>query len=143
MKILDDISKEIIVEYKAGNAQRRVLLQTLKASLLSKQKDLADKFDDNEATKTLKHELKQRSEALLQYKEAKRQDLVEKMQFEIDEIKKFLPEEMPVEEIENIVKSIVEKSTDKSFGPLMGQIMAQIGDRADGKTVSAILQKYL
>jgi len=143
MKILDDISSQIVEDYKSGNSERRIILQTIKAALLVKQKDQKGVLSDEDAIKILRLELKQREEAKNQYNSAGRDDLVEKIEKEIAQIKKMLPEEISSEQIEKIVKGTVESAQEKNFGPLMGEIMSKLGPNADGKTVAQILKKYL
>lgn len=141
--ILDDINKKILEDYKSGNNERRVLLQTLKSSLLNRQKDLKDNYNEQEEIKVLSNELKQRKEALEQFKSASRDDLVKKNQFEIEIIEQMLPEQMNEAQIEEVVKRIAASSEDKSFGSIMKQAMQELQGKADGKTVSALVNKHI
>ena len=56
MNKIDWLTQEVIKEYKAGNAERRVLLQTLKAALLAKQKEKGELTEADELA-VLKNEL--------------------------------------------------------------------------------------
>jgi len=141
MSILDKLNQEIINQYKSGNQERRVCLQTIKAALINKQKELGDSYDEDAEVKVLKSELKQREEASKQYEQGQRQDLVNKMAFEIKELKSMLPEEMPDEDIQKIVSEIVEDNPDYNFGQIMKDAMAKIAGAADGKRVSEIVSQ--
>jgi hypothetical protein len=143
MSIIENISKQIIENYKNGNSQRRILLQTVKASLAMAEKELKRDLPDEEAVKILRKELKQRTDAKNQYALGARSDLVEKMDFEISVIEEFLPSQMSEDQIEKIVEEIVSQSDDKSFGPLMGKVMTKLNGQADGALVSRVLKKYL
>ena len=57
----------------------------------------------------LKNMIKQRNESIDLYKKGKRQELADKEKKEIDIIKKFLPEELNKNEIEQICKEVIEK----------------------------------
>lgn len=142
MSKMDYLSEEVIKEYKAGNNERRVFLQTLKAALLQKSKDQGELSEQDEIN-ILKNELKQRQQARKEYEEAGRDDLVKKIDFEISEIKAMLPEEMSEEEVEKIVKEVIESSEDKSFGVIMKLSMAKLQGQADGGKVSQIVRKIL
>jgi len=141
--IIDEINKKIIDDYKSGNADRRILLQTLKASLINRQKDLKDAYSEQEEIKVLKNELKQRQEALEQFKSASRKDLVEKNQKEIDLISEMLPEQMSEVEIEKIITVKISTAQDKSFGTIMKEVMQDLKGKADGKIVSDLVRKHL
>ena len=143
MTILEDISKQIVENYKNGNSQRRILLQTIKAPLVMAEKDQKSALTDEEAIKVLRKELKQRVDAREQYRTASRNDLVEKMDFEISVLEEFLPSQMSERNIEKIVLEVISQSDDKSFGPVMGKVMNKLNGQADGSLVSQILKKHL
>lgn len=142
MSKIDWLTEEVIKEYKAGNAERRVLLQTLKAALLQKSKEKGELTEADEIA-VLKNELKQRQQARSEYEAGSRDDLVAKIDMEIAEIKTMVPEGMPEEEIEKIVADVASSSDDKSFGAIMKLSMAAVSGRADGGTVSQIVKKIL
>lgn len=142
MSKIDYLSSEIIKEYKAGNTERRVLLQTLKAALLSKEKEKGELTEADEIA-VLKNEVKQRQQARVDFEKGNRADLIEKTDTEIAEIKKLLPEEMSEQEIEKIVREVVESLPEKDFGAAMQQSMARLKGQADGALVSQIVRRVL
>lgn len=141
--IIDKINKQIIDDYKSGNNERRILLQTLKASLLNRQKDLKEYYNEKEEIKVLKNELKVRKEALVQFKAASRDDLVKKNTMEIDIISAMLPAMMDETEVEKIVVDKISSMEDKSFGNVMKEVMQELNGQADGKVVSEFVKKHL
>ena len=141
MSILEELNGRIITEYKGGDPEKRVFLQTLKASLLNKQKEGHGELTPEDEMKVLKTELKNRQEALEQFKSGGREDLVAKNAKEIDELKKMLPAEMPEEELEKIVSEAITESEDKSFGAVMKLAMQKVAGRADGGKVAQIVKK--
>ena len=142
MSKIDWLTEEVIKEYKAGNSERRVLLQTLKAALLQKSKEKGELTEEDEIA-VLKNELKQRMQARTEYDAGGRTDLVEKIDTEIAEIKTMVPQGMSEEEVEKIVTEIVASSEDKSFGAIMKSSMAAVAGKADGGVVSQIVKKIL
>ena len=141
--IIDKINEQIIADYKSGNNQRRVLYQTLKASLLNKQKDLKEKYNEDEEVKILKNELKQRQEALQQFTKANRNDLAKTNQEEIALIQELLPEQMSDGDVERIVKEKIQELDDRSFGNVMKAVMQDLKGKADGGLVSELVKKNL
>jgi len=142
MSKIDWLSQEIIKEYKAGNSERRIVLQTLKAALQSKEKERQGLTEEDEIA-VLKSELKARQQAKADYENGQRDDLVKKMDFEISEISSMLPEQMGEEEIEKIVKEVVSKTSDKSFGNVMKESMIELKGKADGGAVSQVVKRVL
>lgn len=91
----------------------------------------------------LKQELKQRQQAREEYASGGREDLVSKIDKEIEELKSMLPEEKSDERIEETVRKVYEESDDKSFGAVMKATMAELQGQADGGKVSQIVKKIL
>jgi len=89
MLIIDQLNQQILEEYKSGNSEKRVILQTIKAALQKKQIDTGDKYDSATEITVLKGELKQRQEAREQFASAGRNDLVKKADIEIDTLKQM------------------------------------------------------
>jgi len=143
MSLLEDLNQQIIAEYKSGNSEKRVLLQTLKAALLNKQKELKDKFDDTAAQGVLRVELKQRQEALLQFVSGGREDLANKTKAEIEIIQGMLPATLTDEEITKIAEEKLKGQDDLNFGQAMQQVMAELKGRADGAVVAKIVRQIV
>jgi len=141
--ILDQLNEQIVKEYKGGDAEKRVLLQTIKAALLNKAKEKGDSYSDQDEIQVLKSELKQREEALEQFKSGQREDLVAKATKEIEIIKQYLPAELTDAEIEKVVKEKINSASDKSFGSIMGAVMAELKGKADGAKVAEIVRRSI
>ena len=143
MSILDQINKTIIDEYKSGNQEKRVLLQTVKAEILSKSKDLKKELSEDEEIAVISREKKIRLESIEQFKKGERADLVEKAQAEVDILSEFLPEQLDTSDIEVVVDKVVSQESDQSFGNIMRAAMAELKGKADGSAVAEIVKKKL
>ncbi len=143
MSILDQINKMIIDEYKSGNQEKRVLLQTVKAEILSKSKDLKKELSEDEEIGVISREKKIRLESIEQFKKGERADLVEKAQAEVDILSEFLPEQLESGDIEAVVDKVVFEESDKSFGNIMKVAMAELKGKADGSIVAGLVKKKL
>jgi len=143
MSLLEELNQQIIAEYKSGNSEKRVFLQTLKAALLNKQKELKDKFDDTAAQGVLRIELKQRQETLPQFISGGREDLANKTKTEIKAIQAMLPATLSEEEITKITQEKLEGQTGLNFGQAMQAVMAEVKGRADGATVARVVRKIV
>lgn len=141
MTITEEINKKIIEEYKSGNEQHRILLQTVKAELQSKSKDLKRELNSEEEIALMRREAKQRQDALNLYREGARDDLVEKMEQEIKALEAFLPAELSDEQIENEIVKIFSHAQDKSFGSIMKLAMPALKSKADGSRIAKIVKK--
>jgi len=90
--------------------------------------------------------IKQREDAIAQFKEAGRDDLVAKDEAEVAIVRTYLPEPMDDEELEAVLKEIIAEvgaESMKDMGKVMGRAKSVIGSRADGGRISQMVKKLL
>jgi hypothetical protein len=128
---------------KAKDEFRVSVMRMVRTALKNKQIDLMHELSDAEAQAVLKTMVKQYQDALSDFHNAGRQDLVEKQQKEIDLIAVYLPAKLPAEELEKIVAEAVKGMGTRDMGKAMGIAMKAVDGRADGNEVRAIVQRLL
>ncbi len=99
--------------------------------------------NDEMVHKIIKTMLKQQKEALVDFKRAARQDLIDETQAKIAVLISYLPTELSDAELEQVIGEVLSTATTQDFGPLMGQVMKKVGGRADGGRVTILLKKAL
>ncbi len=104
------------------------------------------KLTDEEVIETISAEIKKGKEAIFEFEKGKRQDLVEKAKKEVEILLKYLPAQLPEEELKKIVKEIIDKTGAKEMkdmGKVMAELMPKIKGKADGNLVSKIVKDLL
>ncbi|NDI33724.1 GatB/YqeY domain-containing protein [Chengkuizengella sediminis] len=102
--------------------------------------------DDNDVLAIISREIKQRKDSLQEFKNAGRDDLVEKLEAEINIINEYLPQQLSEEEIIEIVQQTIQEvgaSSKADMGKVMGALMPKVKGRADGKIVNQTVQNFL
>ena len=112
------------------------------------EKELVEKsrLTDEETVEVISSEVKKRKEAILEFEKGEREDLVEKEKKEIEVLKKYLPEQLPEEEIKKLAQEVIDKveATEmKDMGKVMAELMPQVRGRAEGGLVSKIVKDLL
>ena len=143
MTILEQIDKDFKEAMKAKDEIRLSVLRLVRTALKNRQIELLHELSDQEAIAVLKTMIKQYQDALSDFSNAGRQDLVERQQKEIDIIATYLPPALPEEELERIVRDAVDTSGTTDFGKVMGAAMKAVDGRADGNAVRTIVQRML
>ena len=103
-------------------------------------------LDDAEVIKLIQRGIKQREEAISQYSAARREDLVQKEQEQVDIFMNYLPKQLSDEELETGMKEIiaeVEATTLKDMGKVMGAASKKFAGVADGKRINEMVKKLL
>ena len=134
----------------AMKAQEPVEIRTLrglKAALMSKELEKGrGSLSDEDALAVIQKQARQRRESMAQYELAGRSDLFAKEQEELAVIETYLPEDLTVDELEEIVRAAVSSTGAASpadMGKVMGIVMPTVKGRADGNTVRELVSKTL
>ncbi|MEI6136822.1 MAG: GatB/YqeY domain-containing protein [Chloroflexota bacterium] len=146
MPITETVRTEMTVAWKAGNTQRRDALRLVIAAFENARIDLGHPLTDEDATRVLQKEAKQRRDSITEFAAAGRADLVAKEQGELDAIIDFLPQQMSEEELRAIVQSVIDEAGATSaadLGKVMRPLMARLAGRADGGAANAIAKDIL
>lgn len=143
MTLLENIDKDFKDAMKSKDELTLSVLRLARTSLKNKQIEVMHELSDAEAQAVLKTMIKQYQDALSDFQNAGRQDLVERQQKEIDILAKYLPAALPQAEVEKLVSEALETSGATDVGKAMGVAMKAVAGRADGNVVREIVQRLL
>ncbi|HFC03553.1 MAG TPA: GatB/YqeY domain-containing protein [Nitratifractor salsuginis] len=146
MTLKERIKNDIKEAMRAKDTARRDTLRNLSAAIKQIEVDERRELSDADVEAVLMKYIKQREDAIAQFKEAGRDDLVAKDQAEVEVVKKYLPEPMDDKELEETLKAIIREvgaQSMKEMGKVMGKAKAVIGSRADGGRISQMVKKLL
>ena len=127
-------------------ALRRTVLRTMLSEIGNAEINSQTTLDDEGIISVLTKQVQQRKDSVEAYNAANRQDLVDKETEEINIISVYLPDQLPPEEIEGIIKAAILETGASSLsdmGKVMGFVMPQVRGRADGKIVNTIVTEIL
>jgi uncharacterized protein len=147
MSLAAKIDQQIMDARKKGEAARLSVLQLLKSAVKYYQieKKLPEVGDSDFLT-VVRKQIKQRQDSVEAYKQGARDELVAKEQEEIRILEQYLPPSMSETDLEKIVKDTLAElgvSSKKEMGRVMKAVNEKVAGRADGKTVSQIVQRNL
>ncbi|MDD2399522.1 MAG: GatB/YqeY domain-containing protein [Sulfurovum sp.] len=146
MSLKEQIKNDMKEAMRAKENAKRDTLRNIQAAIKQIEVDERRELNDEEIEKILLKYAKQREDALAQFKEAGRDDLVAKEEAELMLVKSYLPEPLTDIELENILKEIIASSGASSMadiGKVMGAAKAVIGSRADGSRINQTAKKLL
>tara|TARA_B100001248_G_scaffold206935_1_gene160974 strand:+ start:4738 stop:5181 length:444 start_codon:yes stop_codon:yes gene_type:complete len=146
MRLLEKIIAEMHMSMKSGDREKANALRTLVAKLKDQEIKFRKKISDEETFKVIKTLVKQRKEAAQIYLDARRLELAEKENFEINILSKYLPESMSDEDTLSLIKKIVKETNAKDLsdiGKVMPLVMKKSKGKVDGKKANIILRSLL
>jgi hypothetical protein len=131
---------------RARDKERVATLRMVNAEVKRIEVDERRELSDDDIMAVLNKMLKQRQDAMNQFKQADRRDLAEVEAYEISVIEGFLPAQMHPEELEAFVISLIQESDAsgmQDMGKVMGLLKSQGEGRVDMGKASALVKAKL
>jgi uncharacterized protein YqeY len=146
MGLRESIDADTKHALKSGAKEKVSTLRMLNAALKNKQIDKRRPLTEDEVIETVRSLIKQRRDSIEQFAKGGRQDLVDKETAEITVLESYLPQQLPREELDKIVRDIIAQTGAqgaKDMGKVMKAIIPLVGGRADGKLISELVKNAL
>ncbi|PIC76647.1 glutamyl-tRNA amidotransferase [Sporosarcina sp. P19] len=141
-ELKDRLMADIRTAMKEKDTMKKGVINLLRAGLQNESIELKRELTKEEEIKIVQRELKQTKQSLDEGQKANRQDIVEAEKAKIAIVESYLPKQMNVEEVKELIASLG-ISKDASMGQTIGVVMKEVAGRAEGKTVSQAVKEYL
>ncbi|MDD2949538.1 MAG: GatB/YqeY domain-containing protein [Sulfuricurvum sp.] len=146
MTLREQINDDIKTAMKEKNSALRDALRLLSSAMKQIEVDERKELTDEDVIKIIQKQVKQRNDAMTQYREAGREDLYEKEASEAAIFETYLPKQLSDEELENALRSLITEigaTSIKDIGRIMGAASKALGAQADGKRINECAKKIL
>ena len=146
MTIQEQLTADLATSMKAGDSEKTGVLRLIRSSIKNEAIKIGHDLGDDEVTKVLQREAKQRRDSIDAYEKAGREDLATTEKSELEVIQSYLPEALSEEELAKVVDEVIsaQGATDmKSMGAVIGAVMAKVGASAEGGVVSRLVRERL
>ena len=146
-KIDEDYKQSIKNKDQKRTDTLRLIRSAIKdKDISSRSSEKIDGINDAEILNLLISLIKQRKDSIEQFQKAKRDDLINNEQNEIDIINLYLPQQKSLEETENIVRDLIKENnihSIKDMGKLMSMIKKDYAGEVDMALVGKIAKSKL
>ncbi len=146
MNILEKINNDVIMAMKSGEKSMLSTLRMAKNAIQMDKIKLNHELSNEEIITTLKRQVKQKEDSIVEYTKYNKMDTVEELKKEIAIIKAYLPEELSIDDINKGLDEIflqVKPTGMKDMKILMSEADKLFGVRADKKTLSELIRSRL
>ncbi|MGM8364624.1 GatB/YqeY domain-containing protein [Virgibacillus sp. W0181] len=147
MTVAERLNEDMKQAMRDKNKEKLSVIRMIKASLQNELIRTGEaELSEDEELSILSRELKQRKDSLQEFESAGRDDLAQKLEFEISIVQQYLPKQLTSEELEQIIKQTITEvnaTSKKDMGRVMSAIMPKVKGRADGSLINKIVQKHL
>ena len=146
MSLKETLNNDIKAAMKARDKETLAVLRMIKTAVQAAEIDKKEELNAEEELTILAREAKQRRESLAEFVKAGRDELVAKTEAEIEIVERYLPKQLSVEEVKEVIATVAEKigaTTQKEFGKLMGAVMQELKGKADGNVIKEQVKAHL
>lgn len=146
MSLKEQIANDIKTAMKEKNVPLRDALRLLSSAMKQIEVDERKELSDEDIIKIIQKQVKQRQDAMTQYRDAGRDDLYDKEAAEAAIFETYLPKQLSDEELESALRSIIAQTgaeTMKDIGRVMGAASKTLGATADGKRINECAKALL
>ena len=149
MNLSERVDSDLKTAMRDKNAIKLGVLRMLKAAIMNaaiEKSGAQSQLSDAEATQVIRRQVKQRQDSIESFEKGGRGELAAKEKKELSILQSYLPQQMSADELSKIVRETIAEvgATSKAqMGAVMKALQPKVAGRADGKTLSAAVQKQL
>jgi uncharacterized protein YqeY len=146
MSLKDRLTEDMQAAMKSGDKARLSVLRMALAGVKQREVDTRRPLDDAGVLTVIERMIKQSKDSLTQFRDGKRQDLVDKEEAEIKVLQTYLPQQLNESELDTFLAECIEAANAtsvKDLGKVMGVIKSRAAGRVDMGTVSARVRTML
>lgn len=142
----EKLQKDLIEAMKEKNKKKIDVIKLLKASIQNEEIKIKKELTDDEILSVIVKQVKMRKDAIEDFKKASRDDLINNYNEEIDVLEEYLPKQLSIEEINEIIDEafkIVNPVNQSDMGKIMKEVTPKLKARANMGEVSKIIKEKL
>ncbi|PHM16581.1 MAG: glutamyl-tRNA amidotransferase [Sulfuricurvum sp. PD_MW2] len=146
MSLKEQINNDIKTAMKEKNVPLRDALRLLSSAMKQIEVDERKELSDEDIIKIIQKQVKQRQDAMTQYREAGRDDLYDQEAAEAAIFETYLPKQLNDEELKAAIAAIIAETgaaSMKDIGRVMGAASKTLGATADGKRINECAKALL
>jgi hypothetical protein len=149
VNLSERVDSDLKTAMRDKNAIKLGVLRMLKAAIMNaaiEKSGAQSQLSDAEATQVIRKQVKQRQDSIESFEKGGRAELAAKEKKELSILQSYLPQQMSADELSKIVRETIAEvgATSKAqMGAVMKALQPKVAGRADGKTLSAEVQKQL
>lgn len=129
---------------KAKDKDSLKAIRSILGAIKQQEIDKRIELNETQILSIIQKMLKQRKDSIKQFSDAKRDDLVAIEEFELNIINNYMPAQLSIEEVSNIVNEAIATIGANSMadmGKLMAILKPKLSGRADMSKVSALIKE--
>ena len=146
MKLKAKFESDLKASMRSGDILRRSVIRLLRSEVHNQEIAAQTDLDDQGVIQVLSRQAQQRRDSIEAYRNAGRQDLVDKEADELQIILGYMPTQMTRDEIQALVRKVITETGAQGphdIGKVMGALMPKVAGKAEGREVNSVVRDQL
>lgn len=144
--MVEKLKQDMIEAMKNKEKERLTVIRMVKAAMDQEHIDRKREINDELLIDVVNKQIKMRKDSISEFEKGGRSDLIEATQKEVDILMNYLPEQLSIEEVKDIISAIfdeVKPEGQRDMGKVMKEATSQLKGKTDMKEVSNIIKEKL
>ena len=145
MNLKEQLTNDLKESMKNKEQVKKSVVTLIRAAIKQKEVDERVELNDESVLDIISKQMKQRNDALEEFKKAGRDDLISQTEEEIQVLLSYLPKQLTDDELRVLIKEAIDKtgaSSSKDMGKIMGILMPKTKGKADGKRINTLVSEF-
>ena len=146
MSLQEKLQSDLHQAMRAKDRVRLSVIRMLRSSIGYEEIDKKRQLDDSAVLDIITRQVRQRHESIQIYKDANRQELVDKETQELQILQGYLPAQLTDDELTELAQEVIQQvgaSGPQDKGRVMGRLMPQVRGKAQGGDVNRVVTALL
>lgn len=142
LKINEDLKEAM----KNKDKEKLNVIRMVKSAIQLAKIELKHDLTDEEVIDVIAKQIKMRKDSISEFSKANRDDLVSQYEKEIDILNNYMPEQLSIEEVMNLIDEAfvkVKPTSAKQMGMIMKEVTPKVKGKFDMGEVSKIIKEKL
>lgn len=144
--LADKINNDLKEAMKNKDSFRLGVIRMIKGAMQLAKPNPREELTDDEVISVISKQIKMRKDSIAQFEAAGREDLVLQNKQEIEILSSYMPEELTMEELNQIIDKVfdeVKPTSQKDIGIIMKSISPLVKGKADMSLVNKLIKERL
>ena len=145
MNLKEQLTNDLKESMKNKEQVKKSVVTLIRAAIKQKEVDERVELNDEAVLDIISKQMKQRNDALEEFKKAGRDDLISQTEEEIQVLLSYLPKQLTDDELRVLIKEAIDKtgaSSSKDMVKIMGILMPKTKGKADGKRINTLVSEF-
>ncbi len=146
MTLSEKINSDMVSCMKNKDSFSLGVIRMVKGAIQLEKINLKRELNDDEVVAVIAKQIKMRNDSIAEFTKANREDLVDQYKKEIEILNKYMPEQLSLDEVNEIIDEAFAKinpTGGKDMGLIMKEVSPKLKGRADMGKVNAIIKERL